>query len=75
LVQPGVFALFDVGPSPQPDVIEVEMFTFWAVTLQMGHTVKTDWRTTGRNLSSFAVRSTDKQWFADDIVTQFGFCT
>jgi hypothetical protein len=30
--------LFDNEPTPQPDVIEAEMFAFLAVTLKMGHT-------------------------------------
>jgi len=31
---------FEDGPSPQRDVTEAEMFSFLALTLQMGHTVQ-----------------------------------
>jgi len=31
---------FEDGPSPQHDVTEAEMFSFLALTLQMGHTVQ-----------------------------------
>ena len=30
----------DVGPSPEPDVTEAEMFAFLALTIQMGHGVR-----------------------------------
>ena len=30
----------DDGPSPEPDVIEAEMFVFLALTIQMGHGVR-----------------------------------
>jgi len=31
---------FEDGPSPQREVTEAEMFSFLALTLQMGHTVQ-----------------------------------
>ena len=67
--------LFDDGPSPQPDVTEAEMLRFWLWRYRWAIQFKADWRTTGRNWSSFAVHSTDKRYFADNTVTHFGFCT
>jgi len=60
---------FEDGPSPQREVTETEVFSFLALTLQMGHTFQDRLEDYWRKWNSFALHSVDKRWHVLVIVT------
>ena len=64
---------FEDGPSPQREVTEAEMFSFLALTLQMGHTVQDRLQDYWKKWNSFSLHSMDKQWHVLGIVTYYAF--
>ena len=60
-------------PPPHREVTEAEMFSFLALTLQMGHTVQDRLEDYWIKMEQLGTLSMDKRWHMLGIVTYYAF--